>query len=153
MQSELEKNISKELDYGEYFCLCTVENIIQVNNSFMTLMFCWNICNTGFLPSGTSELEGASTRMSPVGSACGSQKNLNSNLIVDHQDPLSRATQQYLEVLKKNYMIWNTRSQWDQVLSTINMTEKWFVILFFLKSELGVERKPLHLYGYNILAL
>ncbi|KAK3526644.1 hypothetical protein QTP70_030857 [Hemibagrus guttatus] len=69
MQSELEKNISKELDYG------------------------------------TSELEGASTRMSPVGSACGSQKNLNSNLIVDHQDPLSRATQQYLEVLKKNYMI------------------------------------------------
>ncbi|XP_060770676.1 ankyrin repeat domain-containing protein 26 isoform X8 [Neoarius graeffei] len=69
MQSELEKNISKELDYG------------------------------------TSELEGASTRMSPVGSACGSQKNLNSNLNVEQQDPLSRATQQYLEVLKKNYMI------------------------------------------------
>ncbi|GAA6089790.1 ankyrin repeat domain-containing protein 26 isoform X5 [Tachysurus ichikawai] len=70
MQSELEKNISKELDYG------------------------------------TSELlEAASTRMSPVGSACGSQKNLNSNLNVEHQDPLSRATQQYLEVLKKNYMI------------------------------------------------
>ncbi|XP_053541774.1 ankyrin repeat domain-containing protein 26 isoform X8 [Ictalurus punctatus] len=69
MQSELEKNISKELDYG------------------------------------TSELEGASTRMSPVGSACGSQKNLNSNLIVEPQDKLSRATQQYLEVLKKNYMI------------------------------------------------
>ncbi|XP_053093161.1 ankyrin repeat domain-containing protein 26 isoform X8 [Pangasianodon hypophthalmus] len=69
MQSELEKNISKELDYG------------------------------------TSELEGASTRMPPVGSACGSQKNLNSNLNVEQQDPLSRATQQYLEVLKKNYMI------------------------------------------------
>ncbi|XP_047675755.1 ankyrin repeat domain-containing protein 26 isoform X3 [Tachysurus fulvidraco] len=71
MQSELEKNITKELDYG------------------------------------TSELEAASTRMSPVGSACGSQKNLNSNLNVEHQssDALSRATQQYLEVLKKNYMI------------------------------------------------
>ncbi|KAM9495742.1 ankyrin repeat domain-containing protein 26 isoform 1-T2 [Clarias gariepinus] len=67
MQSELEKNISKELDHG------------------------------------TSELEGASTRMSPVGSACGSQKNLNLN--AEQQDTLSRATQQYLEVLKKNYMI------------------------------------------------
>ncbi|KAF7701994.1 hypothetical protein HF521_001277 [Silurus meridionalis] len=69
MQSELEKSISKELDYG------------------------------------TTELEGASTRMSPVGSACGSQKNLNSSLTVEKQEPLSRATQQYLEVLKKNYMI------------------------------------------------
>ncbi|KAI5627115.1 ankyrin repeat domain-containing protein 26 isoform X1 [Silurus asotus] len=69
MQSELEKSISKELEYG------------------------------------TTELEGASTRMSPVGSACGSQKNLNSSLTVEKQEPLSRATQQYLEVLKKNYMI------------------------------------------------
>ncbi|XP_035391110.1 ankyrin repeat domain-containing protein 26 isoform X5 [Electrophorus electricus] len=67
MQSELEKNISKELDYA------------------------------------TTELEGGSARMSPVGSACASQKNLNLNL--EQQDPLSKATQQYLEVLKKNYMI------------------------------------------------
>ncbi|XP_036432152.1 ankyrin repeat domain-containing protein 26 isoform X6 [Colossoma macropomum] len=69
MQSELEKNISKELDYA------------------------------------TAEMEGDSARMSPVGSACGSQKNLNLNLNLEQQDPLSRATQQYLEVLKKNYMI------------------------------------------------
>ncbi|KAJ8395685.1 hypothetical protein AAFF_G00029220 [Aldrovandia affinis] len=46
------------------------------------------------------ELEGGSARLSPVGSAAGSQKTLN----VD-QDPVTRATQQYLEVLKKNYMI------------------------------------------------
>ncbi|XP_063052762.1 ankyrin repeat domain-containing protein 26 isoform X2 [Engraulis encrasicolus] len=64
MQSELEKNISKELD------------------------------------NATAELEAGSPRLSPVGSACGSQRSL----AVD-QDPVSRATQQYLEVLKKNYMI------------------------------------------------
>lgn len=64
MQSELEKNISKELDHA------------------------------------AAELEGGSARLSPVGSAAGSQKTLN----VD-QDPVTRATQQYLEVLKKNYMI------------------------------------------------
>ncbi|KAG9280893.1 ankyrin repeat domain-containing protein 26-like [Astyanax mexicanus] len=69
MQSELEKNISKELD-----CV-------------------------------TAELDGGSARMSPVGSASGSQKNLNFNINLEQQDPLSRATQQYLEVLKKNYMI------------------------------------------------
>ncbi|XP_026110788.1 ankyrin repeat domain-containing protein 26 isoform X2 [Carassius auratus] len=61
MQTELEKNISKELDY-----------------------------------------EGGSARMSPVGSASGSQ---NLNLTLEQPDPVSRATQQYLEVLKKNYMI------------------------------------------------
>ncbi|XP_052400019.1 ankyrin repeat domain-containing protein 26 isoform X13 [Carassius gibelio] len=60
MQTELEKNISKELDYG------------------------------------------GSARMSPVGSASGSQ-NLTPTL--EQPDPVSRATQQYLEVLKKNYMI------------------------------------------------
>ncbi|XP_049330498.1 ankyrin repeat domain-containing protein 26 isoform X4 [Astyanax mexicanus] len=69
MQSELEKNISKELD-----CV-------------------------------TAELDGGSARMSPVGSASESQKNLNFNINLEQQDPLSRATQQYLEVLKKNYMI------------------------------------------------
>ncbi|XP_059402528.1 ankyrin repeat domain-containing protein 26-like isoform X8 [Carassius carassius] len=62
MQTELEKNISKELDYG-----------------------------------GTA-------RMSPVGSASSSQ-NQNLNLTLEQPDPVSRATQQYLEVLKKNYMI------------------------------------------------
>ncbi|XP_051740481.1 ankyrin repeat domain-containing protein 26 isoform X8 [Ctenopharyngodon idella] len=64
MQTELERNISKELDYGE--------------------------------------LEGGSARMSPVGSASGSQ---NLNVTLEQKDPVSRATQQYLEVLKKNYMI------------------------------------------------
>ncbi|XP_039988810.1 ankyrin repeat domain-containing protein 26 isoform X2 [Xiphias gladius] len=58
MQSELDRNISKEL-----------------NNA-------------------TAELDVASARMSPVGSA--SRVEL---------DPVSRATQQYLEVLKKNNMI------------------------------------------------
>ncbi|XP_038561732.1 ankyrin repeat domain-containing protein 26 isoform X7 [Micropterus salmoides] len=58
MQTELDRNISKEL-----------------NNA-------------------TAELDVASARMSPVGSA--SREKL---------DPVSRATQQYLEVLKKNNMI------------------------------------------------
>lgn len=40
--------------------------------------------------------------MSPVGSASGSQ---NLNLTLEQPDPVSKATQQYLEVLKKNYMI------------------------------------------------
>ncbi|XP_077066155.1 ankyrin repeat domain-containing protein 26 isoform X23 [Siphateles boraxobius] len=68
LQTELEKNISKELDYV------------------------------------TGELEGGSARLSPVGSASGSQ-NLNLNVTQEQTDPVSKATQQYLEVLKKNYMI------------------------------------------------
>ncbi|XP_039518129.1 ankyrin repeat domain-containing protein 26 isoform X2 [Pimephales promelas] len=68
MQTELEKNISKELDYV------------------------------------TGELEGGSARLSPVGSASGSP-NLNLSVTPEQTDPVSRATQQYLEVLKKNYMI------------------------------------------------
>ncbi|MGH0175067.1 UNVERIFIED_CONTAM: hypothetical protein FKN15_069735 [Acipenser sinensis] len=52
------------------------------------------------LDHATAELDGGSTRMSPAGSAAGSLKTLN----ID-QDPVTRATQQYLEVLKKNYMI------------------------------------------------
>ncbi|RXM30469.1 Ankyrin repeat domain-containing protein 26 [Acipenser ruthenus] len=52
------------------------------------------------LDHATAELDGGSTRMSPVGSAAGSLKTLNLD-----QDPVTRATQQYLEVLKKNYMI------------------------------------------------
>ncbi|XP_058883300.1 ankyrin repeat domain-containing protein 26-like isoform X3 [Acipenser ruthenus] len=52
------------------------------------------------LDHATAELDGGSTRMSPVGSAAGSLKSLNLD-----QDPVARATQQYLEVLKKNYMI------------------------------------------------
>lgn len=43
--------------------------------------------------SATAELDVASARMSPVGSP---RREL---------DPVSRATQQYLEVLKKNSMI------------------------------------------------
>ncbi|XP_018108058.1 ankyrin repeat domain-containing protein 26 isoform X3 [Xenopus laevis] len=53
------------------------------------------------LDQANAELEtGSSARVSPVGSIAGSLRNLN----VD-QDPVSRATQQYLEVLKKNNMI------------------------------------------------
>ncbi|KAF7662436.1 hypothetical protein LDENG_00236180 [Lucifuga dentata] len=58
MQSELDRNISKELSQA------------------------------------ASELDGGLARMSPVGSASGVEL-----------DPLSRATQQYLEELKKNYRI------------------------------------------------
>ncbi|KAG7455850.1 hypothetical protein MATL_G00245450 [Megalops atlanticus] len=52
------------------------------------------------LDDAAAELEGGSARLPPVGSAAGSQKSLNLD-----QDPVTRATQQYLEVLKKNYMI------------------------------------------------
>ncbi|XP_045543999.1 ankyrin repeat domain-containing protein 26 isoform X14 [Salmo salar] len=55
------------------------------------------------LDHATVELEG-SARMSPVGSASGSPTSLGWGLSVV-EDPVSRATQQYLEVLKKNYMI------------------------------------------------
>ncbi|KAM4554473.1 ankyrin repeat domain-containing protein 26 [Fundulus diaphanus] len=58
MQSELDKNISKELS------------------------------------NAAAELDAASTRLSPVGSASGVEL-----------DPVSRAAQQYLEVLKKNHRI------------------------------------------------
>uniref|UniRef100_A0A8C8RCQ4 Ankyrin repeat domain-containing protein 26 n=1 Tax=Pelusios castaneus TaxID=367368 RepID=A0A8C8RCQ4_9SAUR len=52
------------------------------------------------LDQATAELETGSARVSPVGSIDGSSKNLNVE-----QDPVSKATQQYLDVLKKNYMI------------------------------------------------
>ncbi|KAM3924775.1 ankyrin repeat domain-containing protein 26 [Leptodactylus fuscus] len=52
------------------------------------------------LDQANAELEAGCTRISPVGSIAGSLRNLNTD-----QDPVSRATQQYLEVLKKNYMI------------------------------------------------
>ncbi|XP_051975723.1 ankyrin repeat domain-containing protein 26-like [Xyrauchen texanus] len=52
----------------------------------------------------TGELEGGSARLSPVGSASGSQ-NLNLSMTLEQPDPVSKATQQYLDVLKKNYMI------------------------------------------------
>ncbi|XP_042157306.1 ankyrin repeat domain-containing protein 26 isoform X2 [Oncorhynchus tshawytscha] len=55
------------------------------------------------LDHATAELE-CSARMSPVGSASGSPTSLGWGLGVV-EDPVSRATQQYLEVLKKNYMI------------------------------------------------
>ncbi|KAM8972070.1 ankyrin repeat domain-containing protein 26 [Pelodytes ibericus] len=52
------------------------------------------------LEQANTEPETGHTRVSPVGSLAGSLKNLNTD-----QDPVSRATQQYLEVLKKNYKI------------------------------------------------
>ncbi|XP_019899773.2 ankyrin repeat domain-containing protein 26 isoform X1 [Esox lucius] len=55
------------------------------------------------LDHATAELEG-SARVPPVGSASGSPISLGMGLSVA-QDPVIRATQQYLEVLKKNYMI------------------------------------------------
>ncbi|KAM4748880.1 ankyrin repeat domain-containing protein 26 [Rhinophrynus dorsalis] len=52
------------------------------------------------LDHANAELETGSARVSPLGSTAGSLRNLNSD-----QDPVTRATQQYLEVLKKNYNI------------------------------------------------
>nr|XP_033814788.1 ankyrin repeat domain-containing protein 26 [Geotrypetes seraphini] len=52
------------------------------------------------LDQANAELESGSVRVSPVGSTTGSLRNLT----VD-QDPVSKATQQYVEVLKKNYKI------------------------------------------------
>ncbi|XP_072407625.1 ankyrin repeat domain-containing protein 26 isoform X8 [Chiloscyllium punctatum] len=52
------------------------------------------------LVQATADLEKESTRVSPLGSAAGSLKSINQD-----QDPVTRATEQYLEVLKKNYML------------------------------------------------
>ncbi|XP_054844391.1 ankyrin repeat domain-containing protein 26-like [Eublepharis macularius] len=52
------------------------------------------------LDQASAELDAGSVRVSPVGSLDGSSKKLNME-----QDQVSKATQQYLDVLKKNYMI------------------------------------------------
>ncbi|XP_048463863.1 ankyrin repeat domain-containing protein 26-like [Rhincodon typus] len=52
------------------------------------------------LVQATADLDRGSTRVSPLGSAAGSLKSINQD-----QDPVTRATEQYLEVLKKNYML------------------------------------------------
>ncbi|XP_063783290.1 ankyrin repeat domain-containing protein 26 isoform X4 [Pseudophryne corroboree] len=52
------------------------------------------------LDQANAELDVGCTRVSPVGSIAGSLRNLHND-----QDPVSRAKQQYLEVLKKNYKI------------------------------------------------
>uniref|UniRef100_UPI00398F56B1 ankyrin repeat domain-containing protein 26 isoform X3 n=1 Tax=Pristiophorus japonicus TaxID=55135 RepID=UPI00398F56B1 len=52
------------------------------------------------LGQATAELDRGSTRVSPLGSAAGSLRSVNQD-----QDPVTRATEQYLEVLKKNYML------------------------------------------------
>lgn len=51
-------------------------------------------------PCVSSAEQESPARVSPVGSASGSTRSLGVEL-----DPVSRATQQYLEVLKRNYMI------------------------------------------------
>uniref|UniRef100_A0A2D4GMB3 Uncharacterized protein n=2 Tax=Micrurus corallinus TaxID=54390 RepID=A0A2D4GMB3_MICCO len=52
------------------------------------------------LDQAKAELDAGSVRISPVGSVDGSSKTSN----ID-QDQVSKARQQYLDVLKKNYMI------------------------------------------------
>ncbi|XP_072341331.1 ankyrin repeat domain-containing protein 26 isoform X3 [Scyliorhinus torazame] len=52
------------------------------------------------LVQATADLDRGSTRVSPLGSAAGSLKSINQD-----QDPVTKATEQYLEVLKKNYML------------------------------------------------
>ncbi|XP_063302186.1 ankyrin repeat domain-containing protein 26 [Pelobates fuscus] len=52
------------------------------------------------LQQGNSELETGYTRVPPVGSTAATFRNPDTDL-----DPVSRTAQQYLEVLKKNYMI------------------------------------------------
>lgn len=85
MQRELDRNISKELSSGEWSeVVCMKPSSEPQSDGYC---FFWS--------SATAELDAASVRMSPVGSA--SRVEL---------DPVSRATQQYLEVLKKNNRIW-----------------------------------------------
>ncbi|KAJ6654098.1 hypothetical protein lerEdw1_007462, partial [Lerista edwardsae] len=52
------------------------------------------------LEQATAELDAGSVRVSPIGSIDGSSKNLNMD-----QDQVSKAKQEYLDVLKKNYML------------------------------------------------
>ncbi|XP_067906627.1 ankyrin repeat domain-containing protein 26 isoform X6 [Heterodontus francisci] len=52
------------------------------------------------LVQATADLDRGSARVSPLGSAAGSLRSVNQD-----QDPVTRATEQYLEVLKKNYML------------------------------------------------
>ncbi|XP_048868810.1 ankyrin repeat domain-containing protein 26 isoform X4 [Brienomyrus brachyistius] len=52
------------------------------------------------LDKASAELGRESARLSPVGSVAVSQRSLSTD-----QDPVARATQQYLDVLKKNYRI------------------------------------------------
>ncbi|XP_044278977.1 ankyrin repeat domain-containing protein 26 isoform X2 [Varanus komodoensis] len=52
------------------------------------------------LDQAKAELDTGSVRVSPIGAVDGTSKNLNME-----QDQVSKATQQYLDVLKKNYMI------------------------------------------------
>ncbi|XP_023686914.2 ankyrin repeat domain-containing protein 26 isoform X5 [Paramormyrops kingsleyae] len=52
------------------------------------------------LDKASAELGRESARLSPVGSVAASQRSLSMD-----QDPVARATQQYLDVLKKNYRI------------------------------------------------
>ncbi|XP_041072390.1 ankyrin repeat domain-containing protein 26 isoform X2 [Carcharodon carcharias] len=52
------------------------------------------------LVQATADLDRGSTRVSPLGSATGSLKSINQD-----QDPVTKAKEQYLEVLKKNYML------------------------------------------------
>ncbi|XP_067855627.1 ankyrin repeat domain-containing protein 26 isoform X2 [Heptranchias perlo] len=52
------------------------------------------------LDQATADLDRGSTRVSPLGSAAGSLRSVHQD-----QDPVTRATEQYLEVLKKNYML------------------------------------------------
>nr|XP_020636635.1 ankyrin repeat domain-containing protein 26-like isoform X9 [Pogona vitticeps] len=52
------------------------------------------------LDQAKAELDAASARVSPIGSLDGSSKNLN-----PEPDQVAKAAQEYLDVLKKNYMI------------------------------------------------
>ncbi|KYO48504.1 ankyrin repeat domain-containing protein 26 [Alligator mississippiensis] len=89
-QTELESSLIKNLFLPSLLCNQILDKMQQELEK--------NISKE--LDQANAELEAGSVRVSPVGSTDGSSKNLN----VD-QDPVSRATQQYLDVLKKNYMI------------------------------------------------
>lgn len=84
MQNELERSISNEIKNGE----CTEATVVIYKISECVGG------DVGLWSSATAELESVSTRLSPVGSV--SRTDLH---------PVSMATQQYLEVLKKNNMI------------------------------------------------
>ncbi|XP_075065069.1 ankyrin repeat domain-containing protein 26 isoform X2 [Mixophyes fleayi] len=96
------QTLSRNLELGGSF-LNTVRNDMAANRveSYIAKMqqeLEKNI--TKELEQANAELDVGCTRISPVGSIAGSMRNLNTD-----QDPVSRAKQQYLEVLKKNHNI------------------------------------------------
>lgn len=94
MQSELDRTITRELNNGECVKPGSVTQILLNGSGLCVRMELVIMVPVVSLLSATAELDMASAHMSLVGSP--SKVEL---------DPVSRATQQYLEVLIKNKKI------------------------------------------------